>query len=61
MSDLRWLFLVDCFITALCIGFVVGPAAVLFDYGRITLPFEWTDIFDGKGAVGQTWMFFGVR
>jgi len=55
-----WLFLVDCFITLLCFGLVVGPGAALFDYTRITLPFHWTDVFDGKGAVGESWIFFGV-
>lgn len=57
----RYLFLINLGLCLFTFPFVVLPAAALFHYQRdITYTMQWTDVLDGKGPVGETWMFFGV-
>eukprot|EP00730_Choanoeca_flexa_P014773 TRINITY_DN6580_c0_g1_i2.p1 TRINITY_DN6580_c0_g1~~TRINITY_DN6580_c0_g1_i2.p1 ORF type:complete len:717 (+),score=124.84 TRINITY_DN6580_c0_g1_i2:46-2196(+) len=57
---LRWLFLLNASLAIVIGGVIVFPAVAFFDYStQITAKFEWFNIFDGQGAVGQTWIFYG--
>lgn len=58
---LRWLFLLNTVLAAVYLAFVVAPMAVNFNYDRdITEQFQWYNLLDGSGALGQTWLFWGV-
>ena len=57
---LRWLFLVNLLIATVYITLVILPMAIRFDYDLITETFNWFNVIDGAGAVGQTWIFYGV-
>lgn len=56
---LRWLFLVNLLIATVYITLVILPMAIRFDYDLITETFNWFNVIDGAGAVGQTWIFYG--
>ena len=60
-TTLRYLFLVNLGLCLFIFPFVVFPGMIMFDYNSIRYTMRWTDIFDGQGPVGETWMFFGVR
>jgi len=57
---LRWLFLLNCIMAAIWLALVVLPNVVTFDYGfYITYGFSVDQLLSGRGAVGQSWMFYG--
>ncbi|EGD81772.1 hypothetical protein PTSG_02485 [Salpingoeca rosetta] len=56
---LRWLFLVNLLISVVYICLVILPMAIRFDYNGITESFQWYNVIDGAGAVGQSWIFYG--
>eukprot|EP00049_Salpingoeca_infusionum_P015349 m.297933 g.297933 ORF g.297933 m.297933 type:complete len:814 (+) comp15859_c0_seq4:268-2709(+) len=57
---MRWLFLANLFLFTFYTGLVALPMAIRFDYNAsITEPLVWYNVFDGEGAVGDTWLFYG--
>lgn len=58
---LRWLFLLNCVMSAFWLALVVLPNVVTFDYGfYITQTFTVDQLISGRGAVGQSWLFYGA-
>ena len=58
---LRWLFLANVFLFTFYTGLVMLPMVIRFDYNAsIREPLKWYNVFDGEGAVGDTWLFYGV-
>lgn len=57
----RWLFLLNTVQAVAYSCFVVLPMAVRYDYAMANSTFEWSNVFDGQGAVGNSWLFYGVR
>eukprot|EP00048_Salpingoeca_helianthica_P022804 m.20445 g.20445 ORF g.20445 m.20445 type:complete len:706 (+) comp7838_c1_seq1:160-2277(+) len=58
---LRWLFLLNCLMAAFWLALVVLPNVVTFDYGfYITQSFTVDQLLSGRGAVGQSWLFYGA-
>lgn len=51
---LRWLFLLNVFLTLFMVGFVVIPQALYTSYNNATLeslPFDFLDIFTGQVSI----------
>ncbi len=56
----RYLFLVNLVLCLFTVPLLLLPEAIFFDYeARIHSNFTWTDVFDGAGASGYVWIFFG--
>lgn len=56
----RWLFLLNCSMALIWLPLVVIPTAIDFNRDATTESFSFVNIFDGKGVVGESWMFYGV-
>eukprot|EP00050_Salpingoeca_kvevrii_P018453 m.74438 g.74438 ORF g.74438 m.74438 type:complete len:735 (-) comp8053_c0_seq2:3365-5569(-) len=57
---IRWLFLLNFMQACFWLFPVILPAAVKFDYdARLTQGFRAINLVDGRGAIGQSWVFFG--
>ncbi|XP_065053449.1 transmembrane channel-like protein 5 isoform X2 [Rhopilema esculentum] len=56
----RWAILLNVMLSLIWVGFLVTPAAIKFDYSSIAhIKFEVSNLFDGKGKLQNTWMFYG--
>lgn len=56
----RWLFLLNVVQSLLWFLVVILPTIIRFDYGRITKKFSALNLLNGQGAVGESYVFFGV-
>ncbi|XP_052259575.1 transmembrane channel-like protein 1 isoform X3 [Dreissena polymorpha] len=56
---IRWVVLLNFFLSLLWLGFVVLPMAVYFPYQDIQQRFAFRNLLDGKGVLEKLWLFFG--
>lgn len=57
---IRWMFLLNAAMAVFWFALVVLPNIITFDYSHsITLSFSVDQLLSGRGAVGQSWMFYG--
>ncbi|XP_048246648.1 transmembrane channel-like protein 7 isoform X1 [Haliotis rufescens] len=54
----RWVILLNIALAVVWLGFVVLPTAVAFDYSSIKNSFSYSNLLDGQGPVGESWVFF---
>lgn len=58
---LRWLFLVNLSMSLVWLALVVLPNIIVFDYGfYIQNTFSIDQLISGRGAVGDSWLFYGA-
>lgn len=57
----RWLFLLNLVQAIAYTAFVVLPMATTYDYKGNNGTFVFFNAFDGGGAAGTSWLFYGVR
>ncbi|XP_021367162.1 transmembrane channel-like protein 5 isoform X2 [Mizuhopecten yessoensis] len=55
----RWVLCLNCGLSLLWSALVVLPTAITFTYHQVTVEFNFKNLLDGRGAVGQSWLFFG--
>ncbi|XP_060086207.1 transmembrane channel-like protein 7 [Ylistrum balloti] len=55
----RWILCLNCVLSLLWISLVILPTAITFTYHHVTMEFNFKNLLDGRGAVGQSWLFFG--
>ncbi|KAK3578739.1 hypothetical protein CHS0354_010120 [Potamilus streckersoni] len=57
----RWIFCLNAFLAILWLGFIVLPTAVTFtQYQSLEGSFAFKNLIDGKGIIGQLWLFYGA-
>ncbi|XP_052090912.1 transmembrane channel-like protein 7 [Mytilus californianus] len=55
----RWVILLNLFLSCFWLSVVVIPTAITFNYNNISQDLEWMNFIDGEGAIRETWLFYG--
>ncbi|XP_076095113.1 transmembrane channel-like protein 7 isoform X1 [Mytilus galloprovincialis] len=55
----RWVILLNLFLSLVWLSVVVIPTAVTFNYNNISQELEWMNFIDGEGAIRESWLFYG--
>lgn len=55
----RWVILLNLFLSCFWLSVVVIPTAITFNYNNISQDLEWMNFIDGEGAIMETWLFYG--
>ncbi|XP_069111099.1 transmembrane channel-like protein 7 isoform X2 [Argopecten irradians] len=55
----RWILCLNIGLSILWVGLVILPTAITFSYNKVKVDFSFKNLLDGRGAVGQSWLFFG--
>ncbi|XP_071158741.1 transmembrane channel-like protein 7 [Mytilus edulis] len=55
----RWVILLNLFLSLVWLSVVVIPTAVTFNYNNISQELEWMNFIGGEGAIRESWLFYG--